>query len=91
MQDVIILGTLQAKEAKRVIRAELESSQKELGWIPVSERLPDYGVIVLVVYAGNRVGEAFRQPHMKPIVGWGEWSASSVTHWMPLPPPPEDE
>ena len=68
---------------KRV--AELEAAQR---WIPVSERLPEENVTVLVVTKRNR----------NPVVAWmrlGFWRsrgvdfALSVTHWMPLPQPPE--
>ena len=65
--------------------AELEAAHR---WISVSERLPEENVAVLVVTKRNR----------NPVVAWmrlGLWRsrgvdfALSVTHWMPLPQPPE--
>lgn len=70
--------------------AELEAAQR---WIPVSERLPEIGMRVL-----------FYNSFMKNIhKGWysvDEWVSESrvfydgdklkrITHWMPLPEPPE--
>lgn len=58
-------------------------------WIPVTERLPDHRTTCLIVDDGVVV------------VGWrnliGEWydvagdRLKYVTHWMPLPEPPESE
>jgi len=57
--------------------------EPERGWIPVSERLPDIGQWVLVwVYGGNEVEYEHRMAN-------GDWGCSDVTHWMPLPFPPE--
>lgn len=55
-------------------------------WIPVSERLPEYGQEV-IIYTGNT---------LKPIViAYTFWKADydtwlHVTHWMPMPEGPED-
>ena len=56
-------------------------------WIPVTERLPEYGQEV-IVYSGNV---------LKPVVyGVHYWnkefnSWAHITHWMPLPEPPSGE
>lgn len=50
-------------------------------WIPVTERLPDEGVRVLV-YGGGAVYDA------RYYAGEWKWQAE-VTHWMSLPEPPE--
>jgi hypothetical protein len=68
-------------------RAEIEAERR---WIPVGEDWPAAGVAVLVVESGST------QP------AWGYWdadwyvlgprgytNAGKVTHWMPLPKPPE--
>lgn len=84
----------QAKEIEK-LRAQLPR------WIPVEERLPEYNARVLVidVYAGD--GDEFiaiwtREEYPDDPDGccWiderGWWHAlDEVTHWMPLPEPPE--
>ena len=57
--------------------------QEERRWIPVTERLPDIGIEVLVyseddgICVDYYVGDSF---------GYFD-----VTHWMPLPEPPKGE
>lgn len=59
-----------------------------MDWIPVTERLPEYGQRVLA-YSGKV---------FKPSVFWyifysedyAMWK-NEVTHWMPLPEPPKGE
>ena len=65
-------------------------------WIPCSERLPEYGVDVLV-YA-KPWEDNIQVAHIQyDGIMWelsdGEFyfSKSDVTHWMPLPEPPESE
>lgn len=65
-------------------------------WIPCSERLPEYGVDVLVY--SKSWEDHIQVAHIQyDGIMWelsdGEFyfSQSDVTHWMPLPEPPESE
>lgn len=67
--------------------AELEAERR---WIPVSERLPEIGFTGLCQVAGNGYVIARYAPYDSE----GGWTSDEigycfVTHWMPLPPPPE--
>ena len=53
-------------------------------WISVKERLPENGIEVLVVSDGE-TGASW---HEAGEFGWA--IGGTVTHWMPLPKPPED-
>ena len=62
-------------------------------WIPVTERLPETFATVLI-YTGSKVHEAFLQKDRKWLAVFGDSliiESSDVTHWMPLPEPPEEE
>jgi len=72
--------------------AELEAAQR---WIPVSERLPEDRVTILAAF-NNR--EILTAKYYKYYEGFGSvenywriegWHSGNVTHWMPLPEPPE--
>ena len=66
-------------------------------WIPVSERLPEYGKAVLIMTTTSVLPRIGR--HSPTIPQWAttdllyyhDISYSEVTHWMPLPEPPESE
>ena len=79
---------------------ELEAAQR---WIPVSERLPELGKVV-VVHDANDIPYFTRQDLTYAVAvlieknnvkmfGFIEefsvWYSSDVTHWMPLPEKPE--
>lgn len=70
---------------------EIAVAQERTRWIPVTERLPEEGVPVLINYIGTD-GEVYAGCF------WWEGSladceedvAVPITHWMPLPEPPEE-
>ena len=67
------------------------------GWISVKDRLPEEGTHVLV-YGKPKIGEVpyiVDQIYEGDWMLWGVWNNVSrgyiVSHWMPLPAPPEAE
>lgn len=65
-------------------------------WVSVEERLPENGQIVLfhqkdgfIYCAEYFVGKELMSPEW--IIDNDSWNAKVVTHWMPLPAPPEKE
>ena len=73
------------------LQADLEQDEKENGWIPVSERLPEGGIYITTL-DGELVGQE------EPFTGMcgienGKWDDEDcVIAWMPLPEPyKEDE
>lgn len=79
---------------------EIAVAQERTRWIPVMERLPEVGVPVLINYIGTD-GEVYADG----VAVWTEcgcfwWEGSladceeevavPITHWMPLPAPPEE-
>ena len=93
------IGELQ----KAVMRLEEESGildelpmyQQPVGWIPVTERLPEAGERVLC-YCRANIYEVMK---MRTDGDWvhndkvydSAYMSGFVTHWMPLPQPPEEE
>lgn len=97
----ITLGDDLAEAADR-IEAQVKEIEKLMGqvprWIPVEERLPEYGVRVLAtdMYEGDDyTGIWTREEYKDDADGcWyddhGWWhSSDDATHWMPLPKAPE--
>ena len=91
-------------EAADLIEAQAKEIEKLRGqlprWIPVEERLPEYGVRVLAtdMYEEDDCTGIWTREEDKDDAGgcWydehGWWHAfDEVTHWMPLPEPPEVE
>lgn len=73
-------------------------------WIPVGEKLPGIGETVLVIASGwpkprkelRGAVEIATLYADKPqpdwmLEAWPDWADPEVTHWMPLPEPPEVE
>ena len=77
--------------------AELEAERR---WIPVGERLPELGQVVSVIDMNDKDSHL---DNLHQVAVWVElkgvkmfgfvtntsWVSSDVTHWMPLPTPPE--
>ena len=98
--------TALAKERKDLEYRLSEAEAKLPKWIPVKERLPKQGATILAVdNSGDMgvctfvnakfVGECFGDQAYLDDGGWDR-SASKVigeyvTHWMPLPEPPNNE
>lgn len=60
----------------------LESAQK---WIPLGERMPEHDIECLVCDAGLSIFMSM----LSEGVWYTDGYAVDVTHWMPLPEPPE--
>ena len=63
-------------------------------WIPCSERMPEKDTSVIIYAAGHRVSAyydaangVFRLTEENGLF----YRKSAVTHWMPMPEPPESE
>ena len=73
------------------LKAELSQLRERIRWIPVSERLPKRDGFYLVLENVNQVAGYY---HWCKQFGWntdgGRINIQSVTHWMPLPEPPEE-
>ena len=77
--------------ANGVTISNLETVNQE--WIPVTERLPEYGSHILTFGGKDLVGCKTYYGVFEKIVGvrFGKITIDEVTHWMPLPEPPEGE
>ena len=69
--------------------AELRKLREETRWIPVTERLPEEGMDVLVWWYGSHLRIGRYNGRDKSFVV-GRYYAPDVTHWRPLPKPPEE-
>ena len=82
-------------EEESGILDELPMYQQPVGWIPVTERLPEAGERVLC-YCRANIYEVMK---MRTDGDWvhndkvydSAYMSGFVTHWMPLPRPPEEE
>lgn len=61
-------------------------------WISVQDRLPKAKEMVLAYEAAfDSMSMAFRLPNTEEFINAGDYYAlDAVTHWMPLPKPPEE-
>lgn len=86
----------QLREAAALVTKE-SAELLERRWIPVEERLPeDRSDVLVVAYWHERWGAymgwcAPERAAWSVHVGIGDRFDIAVTHWMPLPEPPEEE
>lgn len=73
-------------------------SAKAPRWIPVSERLPEEQVFVLILQDDGRMmvaekvdGDWWYRYFAYDVDRWDENEQGKITHWMPLPKGPEEE
>lgn len=105
MLEVCKLACESVEREKKLakLEAEVEHAITATRWIPVAERLPDYDVPVLVTYLGFTDNKPYSDGiarwvlEMNGYTGGWEWTLDggevevTITHWMPLPEPPEDK
>jgi hypothetical protein len=75
---------------ERRMHSEIEDLEEQIPrWIPVTDRMPDEGVLVMA-WHGNRVvfGYARDGNWIDTLYGWV--IPNGPSHWMPLPAPPTD-
>ena len=79
------------------LQGDLEQDEKENGWIPCNERLPEIGQKILC-QSKNRSGEIFVGIYRdkgkykdSPYFDWKQNGFPSVISWMPLPEPYKED
>ena len=83
-----------AYEALLISMEENAALREQVRWIPVSEKLPEDYESVLI-FTGAIITYGFHNSNIPQWAGDGifyhsDWY-NQVTHWMPLPQPPEGE
>lgn len=71
----------------------LSECRDRLRWVPMSERLPApcQRVLYYLDVAGIHSGQYIGDDQSNVFGGRGGWLTDDVTHWMPLPQPPQQE
>jgi len=80
-------------ESLEKLRSELAALREQVRWIPVSEKLPKDNQEVLIyadLIAKGVHSTKSRQWSADGYYYHGDWY-DTVTHWMPLPLPPEEK
>lgn len=67
------------------VKGQLETTL-ESEWVSVKDRMPEPNTVVLVHYADGKICTA---DYIDEYLGFV--TSSTITHWMPLPTPPESE
>lgn len=95
--DTLNNGRWPDDNAGRIAKAEydelleLAAFLRPMGWIPVSERLPEAFEVVLVYNEACGIKDLYVDSDYEWFNVPYSWiEKGGVTHWMPLPEPPED-
>lgn len=72
---------------------ELKELREKTQWVPCNESMPEVGTSVIIYATGHRVSAyydavkgVFRLTESEDLF----YAKSAVTHWMPMPEPPEE-
>lgn len=77
-------------DALEVETARAEKAEAENRWIPVSEKLPEYGGNYLVCH-NCKSGKQVLMRRFYETCPSAFLADKTITHWMPLPAPPKGE
>lgn len=83
-----------ALEMLEQLQGDLEQDEKENGWIPVSERLPDVSGTYQVTCMDGRIHRSTYAKFQSKLKRWeltGARSYWKVIAWMPLPEPYKED
>jgi hypothetical protein len=90
LEAIPLMHYLPTEPCRKAFLAGYQAAAKQ--WISVKDRLPEVGVNVLLIVAdGGFVTSGWLSPQLQVFecaygrVYWPE----QITHWMPLPEPPE--
>ena len=77
-----------AETAENAIDALPAADVRPVRWIPVEERMPETDKLVLVVRSDGDMAVAGWNAALGWLHYWSGFRVRNVTHWMPLPEPP---
>lgn len=88
-------AAMDAAEAIEQLEQRLvEANKTSMRWISVKERLPEDGQKIIAAFrdGGGRIVDQARYSNGEfDFASWAYVWGDNVTHWMPLPQPPEEE
>ena len=86
------MGTCNISNKDKVIEsltADLEAADKAQRWIPVNERLPEPNTETLVLTDAGSIRQGYIGHATGHWCSGGFVMVPTVTHWRPLPQPPQ--